>query len=306
MTEISPPVATEVIDPSLIDLDLRSNRKILATLLASQQRAVDAVERASEQLDHAVSSAALRLAKGQGRLVLAGAGASGRLAVQDGAELWPTYSWPHERLLCVMAGGNQALMSSIEGVEDDADAASAQVAHHDIGEFDVVLAVAASGTSAWTCRWLEASARRGALAIGMASNADTPLLMTAECPVWLDTGPEVLAGSTRMAAGTAQKIALNLFSTALMIRLNRTYGNLMVDMGAVNTKLDQRRRRLLQGVLPDISDQYADDCLASAGGWVKLAALIARGDSMPQAQQRLEQHDGSLRAALQAMDGKNL
>ena len=306
LNEISTPVSTETIDPSLIDLDLRSNQDILAILLASQQRAVNAVERASEQLDHAISSAALRLAEGSGRLVMAGAGASGRLAVQDGAELWPTYSWPHERLLCVMAGGNQALVSSIEGVEDDADAASAEVAHHEIGEYDVVLAVAASGTSAWTCRWLEASAGRGALGIGIASNPGTPLLTGAECPVWLDTGPEVLAGSTRMAAGTAQKIALNLFSTTLMIRLNRTYGNLMVDMGAVNAKLDQRRRRLLQGALPDLSDQHADDCLASAGGWVKLAALIARGDEVSQAQERLAQYNGSLRDALQSRDDEYL
>lgn len=294
-------VSTETIDQSLMDLDLRSNIDVLAALLASQQRAVDAVERANAQLDHAVRSAALRLGEAHGRLVLAGAGASGRLAVQDGAELWPTFSWPHERLLCMMAGGEKALVSSIEGVEDDADAASMQVAHHDIGEHDVVVAVAASGTSAWTCRWLEASTERGALGIGMASNADTPLLKAADCPVWLDTGPEVLAGSTRMAAGTAQKIALNLFSTTLMIRLNRTYGNLMVDMGAVNTKLDQRRRRLLQGVLPDISDSDADTCLASAGGWVKLAALIGCGDSVSEANARLERHGGSLRDALQSL-----
>lgn len=298
-TSVTP--TTEAIDQSLIDLDLRSNSEILATLLASQQRAVDAVERASEQLAHAISAAASRLSAGEGRLVLAGAGASGRLAVQDGAELWSTFSWPHERLLCMMAGGNAALVSSIEGVEDDAAAAGEQVQQHDIGRPDVVVAVAASGTSAWTCRWLEASIARGALGIGIASNADTPLLSATDCPVWLDTGPEVLAGSTRMAAGTAQKIALNLFSTTLMIRLNRTYGNLMVDMGAVNAKLDHRRRRLLQGVLPAISDADADRCLASAGGWVKLAALIAQGDSVPKATQRLKQHNGSLRHALQSL-----
>jgi len=303
MNTTSSIVSTETIDQSLINLDLRTNSDVLATLLASQQRAVDAVERSSEQLDLAISAAASRLGKGSGRLVLAGAGASGRLAVQDGAELWPTFSWPHERLLCMMAGGNEALVTSIEGVEDDADAASAQVTEHEIGEHDVVVAVAASGTSAWTCRWLEASTQLGALGIGIASNADTPLLMAADCPIWLDTGPEVLAGSTRMAAGTAQKMALNLFSTTLMIRLNRTYGNLMVDMGAVNTKLDQRRRRLLQGVLPDISDSDADDYLARAGGWVKLAALISRGDSVSEANQRLQQHDGSLRNALQSLGG---
>lgn len=305
MKHSAPLVATETIDSTHLDLDQRANSDVLAILLDSQQRAVDAVRRADAQLCDAVSASAERLAGAQGRLVMVGAGASGRIAVQDGAELWPTFSWPHERLLCVMAGGNEALVQSFEGIEDDSDEASKQVAEHGINENDVVIGVAASGRSPWTCQWLAESSKRGALSIGIASNAGTPLLEAARCPVFLDTGPEVLAGSTRMAAGTAQKIALNLFSTLLMIRLNRTYGNLMVDMGAVNIKLDERRIRLLQGVLPDVSDGDARDYLSQAGGWVKLAALIARGDSPDSGRQRLELCAGSLRAALAEMGKKS-
>ena len=295
---------TEVIEPSLLDLDLRSNKEVLDVLLGSQQKAVDAVRQASQSLDEAIEMASLRLIEGDGRLILAGAGASGRLAVQDGAEMWPTFGWPHHRLLLCMAGGQKALLASVEDVEDDADAARAEVLTASVNKSDVLIAVAASGRSAWTCTWLEESRKAGALTIGIASNAGTPLLTSAECPVWLDTGAEVLAGSTRMAAGTAQKIALNLFSTTLMIRLNRTFGNLMVDMAAVNSKLDGRRIRLLQGVLPEVNDRDAQTAIDSASGWVKLAVLIALGDSVYDARKRLDQYQGSLRLAMAAMGSK--
>lgn len=289
---------TEHIDPSSRDLDLLDNEGVLARLLASQQQALRAVEQASAPLADAVAAAADRLAGAQGRLVMAGAGASGRLAVQDGAELWPTFGWPAERLLLQMAGGEAALIHSIEGAEDDAILAAEQVREADINGDDVVLAVAASGRSPWTCAWLREAGDRGALTIGMASNADTPLLTVAACPIWLESGAEVLAGSTRMAAGTAQKIALNLFSTTLMIRLNRTYGNLMVDMAATNVKLDERRMRLLLGVVPETDEALARESIAAANGWVKLAVLLTMGDSVAEGRARLEQHSGSLRAAM--------
>lgn len=289
---------TESIDTSLNTLDLQSNEQVLEHLLVSQQKAVTAVRNAKPALDQAVSLAAARLSDGEGRLVLAGAGASGRLAVQDGAELWPTFGWPQTRLLLCMAGGSTALLSSVEGVEDDAAAAISDVQSARINAADVVIAVAASGESAWTCGWLEQARAQGAFTIGLANNAGTRLLSKADCPIWLDTGGEVLAGSTRMAAGTAQKIALNLFSTTLMIRLNRTYGNLMVDMAAVNKKLDKRRIRLLQGVLPDVSDSDAQAAIDKADGWVKLAVLIALGDPVQSAKSRLDDCRGSLREAI--------
>lgn len=289
---------TEQIDPSLDDLDLRSTANILQLLQVSQQQALHAVAEAVPALERAVDLAAARLRAGSGRLVLAGAGASGRLATQDGAELWPTFGWPAERLQLCMAGGDAALIESVEGVEDDGAAARQQVQDLGISADDVVVAVAASGSSEWTCVWLETARADGALTVALANNPGSRLLVGAECPVVLDSGAEVLAGSTRMAAGTAQKVALNLFSTALMIRLNRTYGNLMVDMAAVNRKLDGRRIRLLQSVLPGLDERRAAEALEASQGWVKLAALLARGCSAVQGRQLLDEHDGSLRAAL--------
>ena len=289
---------TEAIDTSLNNLDLLGTDEVLGLLLDSQQAAVVAVKKASSVIESAVSLSTERLCNGAGRLIYAGAGASGRLAVQDGAELWPTFGWPHERLMLCMAGGRAALVSSEEGIEDDAAAAIEDVKTAEITKDDVVIAIAASGSSAWTCAWLEQAKTCGALTIGLSNNENTPLLRIAQCPIWLDTGVEVLAGSTRMAAGTAQKIALNAFSTALMIRLNRTYGNLMVDMAAVNRKLDVRRILMLQSVLPELEDQQAQSALDAAGGWVKLAALIALGDSPEAGVIRLADNEGSLRAAM--------
>lgn len=289
---------TENIDTSYLDLDLRSNAEILQVLHTSQQRAVDAVAQIQAQIDRAIVESVTRLENGNGRIVMLGAGASGRIAVQEGAELWPTFSWPKERLLCVIAGGSGALLNSVEGAEDDSNNAADQVTEYRICDADVVIAIAASGQSAWTCAWLKQASDCGALCIGIANNPESTLLRIAHHPLFLDTGTEILAGSTRMSAGTAQKIILNLFSTTTMIRLNRTYGNLMVDMGAVNNKLDHRRIRLLQTILPNISANEAQRYLSQAQGWIKLAVLIASGDSEMQARKRLGRYAGSLRDAL--------
>jgi len=292
---------TEHINNDLLDLDLRDNAAILNTLVESQARGVSAARDAIPSLNSAVTAAAERLSSSNGRLVMIGAGASGRLAVQDGAELWPTYGWPASRLLLSIAGGEAALLHSIEGGEDNAENARLEVESHVIGKDDVVLGLAASGASRWTVAWIQHARSSGALTIGMANNADTPLLLDSECPVHLNSGAEVLAGSTRMAAGTAQKVALNMFSTLLMIRLNRTYGNLMVDMAAINTKLDERRLRMLNTLVPGVDSETAMAALYQAKGWVKLAALICLGASHAQGLQLLESCDGSLRVAMREL-----
>ena len=281
-----------------VPLDLAPTREVVDRLLDGQRRAIEAVARAAAPLAMAVDAAAARLADGEGRIVLAGAGASGRLCVQDGAELWPTFGWPAERLVLAMAGGEAALLHSVEGVEDDAAQARDEVRSHRIGPADVVLAVAASGRSPWTVGWLREARERGAVSIAMASNPDTPLLRAAEHPVLLHTGAEVLAGSTRLGAGTAQKAALNTFSTALMVRLNRTHDNLMVDMAAVNGKLDRRRLAMLRRIVPGAGGREASAALTLSGGWVKLAVLVLAGESVEAARQRLERCRGSLREAL--------
>ena len=238
---------------------------------------------------------------------MVGAGASGRLAVQDGAELWPTYGWPAERLVLEIAGGPDALLSSMDGIEDDREDARQRIECVALQSTDVVLAVAASGRTPWTCQWLESANQCGALTIGIANNPDTPLSSDADFGLHLDSGAEVLAGSTRMAAGTAQKVLLNLFSTTLMVRLNRTYGNLMVDMAAINSKLDKRRLAMLHAVLENSSpsaleNDKGQEFLQQSGGNVKLACLLARGMGAEDAALLLQSVEGSLRAALLACD----
>lgn len=290
---------TEHINTELADLDLQTNGQILEILLASQQQAVSAIDAVRSELADAVADAAARLQQSDsGRLIMVGAGASGRLAVQDGAELWPTYGWSFDRLMLQIAGGDQALLKSVEGVEDDPEDAQAQVSAANVNPHDVVLGLAASGRSPWTCAWIQASAKRGALTIGFANNNETPLLAAARYGIFLDSGAEVLAGSTRMAAGTAQKIVLNLFSTLLMIRLNRTHGNLMVDMAATNQKLEGRRIKMMQTLLPSLNEADAAKALVQTNGWVKLAVLVAKGLDVEKARALLEEQGGSLRTVL--------
>ncbi len=293
---------TETIAPDYSDLDTRSTSDIAEALLTSQQQACQCVQAVQHQISAAVDEAATVLSCGEGRLVMAGAGASGRLAVQDGAEMWPTFGWPADRLVLSMAGGSEALLHSVEGVEDDADDARAQVEQARINASDVVICVAASGRSPWTCEWAALSTAGGAMTVGFSGNARTPLLDAVKHGIQLNSGPEVLAGSTRMAAGTAQKIALNVFSTALMIRLNRTYGNLMVDMAARNNKLDVRRVAMLQAILPSLQRLDAEAALSQAGGHVKVAALVASGLSLESARLALHKTGGSLRAALETVN----
>ena len=174
--------------------------------------------------------------------IYAGAGTSGRLAVQDGAELIPTFNWPAEKLLLLMAGGKDALLRSAEGAEDETDQAVRSSASTVSMPPDVVIAVAASGTTPFTLACLREARQRGALTIGIANNRGTPILDEADCPIWLDTGAEPIAGSTRMKAGTAQRVTLNLLSSLVMIRLGRVHEGLMVDVQAINAKLVQRQR----------------------------------------------------------------
>ena len=207
--------------------------------------AVAAVRAAVSAIEAAARATEERLADG-GRLIYVGAGTSGRLAVQDGAELVPTFNWPEDRVLLLIAGGKDALLRAVENAEDDVPQAARLGKQHEIAPSDVVIAVAASGTTPFTLACLREAKRRGALTIGVANNRDTPVLQEADCPIWLDTGPEPIAGSTRMKAGTAQRVALNLLSSLVMIRLGRVHQGLMVDVRATNAKLARRSENILR------------------------------------------------------------
>jgi N-acetylmuramic acid 6-phosphate etherase len=261
-----------------------------------QLEAVAAVRRALPQITHAADAAAERLG-GSGRLIYAGAGTSGRIAVQDGAELGPTFGWPAVQLVFAMAGGEAALLNSVEGAEDDAADGAAQMAQAMTGPADVVIGVAASGATPFTLAAITEARRRGALTIGLANNPGAPLLDAAEFSVLLDTGSEVLAGSTRMKAGTAQKTALNLISTAIMIRLGRVYKGQMVDMQLSNAKLRKRAVTMVAG-LAGCGQAEAAAALAASGGRIKAAVLVAMGRSVGEAEALLAASGGDLRRSL--------
>lgn len=267
----------------------------LAAMLDAQQAAFVAVRNALPALTAAVQAAAARLGPA-GRLVYAGAGASGRIAVQDGVELWPTFGWPNGRLLYLVAGGEAALTESREGAEDDGDGARALIRDHAVGAADIVIGVAASGTTAFTRGAVAEARRNGALTIGIANNPGAPLLEEAELAVLLHTGPEFLAGSTRLAAGTAQKIALNLLSTQLMTELGRVYDGLMVHVVATNAKLVRRSQAMVR-TITGCAEAVAADAYARADGNVARAVLIVDGLGPDEARARLDAVGGNLRRA---------
>jgi len=287
---------TESVDPRYRELDAWPAEVALHALWESQLAAVAAVGPALPAIATAATAAAARLRDG-GRLVYVGAGTSGRIAAQDGAELPPTFGWPRARLVLLMAGGPAAFTEAVENAEDDAAAAIAAIAAHDIGPADVVLGLAASGGTRFTCAALAEAAARGALTIAVANSPGGQLLALAAHPILVATGAEPVAGSTRLKAGTAQKIVLNLLSTQIMVSLGHVHDGLMVDMRAANEKLRARALRMLRH-LTGAADPAASAALAEAHGHVKLAVLLLHGLDADAARALLARNGGHLRAAL--------
>ncbi len=275
----------------------------MESLWEGQLAAVAAVGPAVGAIAAAVSAALPRLRAG-GRLVYAGAGSSGRLGAQDGAELEPTFDWPRDRLVLLPAGGPTALSQAVENAEDDTDAALADLEAHGVGAQDVVIAIAASGGTPFTVALMREARRRGALTIGVANSPGAPLLDAAEHPVLVATGAEPIAGSTRLKAGTAQKVVLNLLSTAMMTGLGRVHAGRMVDMQARNAKLRLRAVAMV-GELAGCDPEPAATALAATGQRVKPAILVARGLSPAQALDVLARHEGNLRRALASLDASS-
>lgn len=267
---------TERADEALRDLEDRSPAAILGVLVDGQRRALDAVEGALPAIERAAIAAAERLGAA-GRLIYCGAGTSGRIGLLDAVELGPTFDWPDERRHVVLAGGKASLLRAREGAEDDADAGRAAMRAIDPGPADVCLALAASGRTPFTLAAAAAVRETGGLTIGLANNPDAPLLAACQHAILLRTGPEVLAGSTRLAAGTAQKAALNLFSTLLMIRLGKVFRGRMVDMRPTNAKLKARAGRIVREVT-GCSETRALAALQAAGGSIRAAILAVEAE----------------------------
>ena len=289
-------MSTEQINERFADLETWSSFDLVKAFHEDQLAAVAAIQPALPAIAEAADAAAVRLAD-TGRLIYVGAGTSGRIGVQDGVELAPTFNWPQERLHFILAGGDDAVLQSVEGAEDSAHDGQWNILKAGVGACDVVVGLAASGTTPFTVNAVKYANLLGALTIGVANNHDTPLLEACAHPILVETGAEAIAGSTRMKAGTAQKVICNLFSTLVMVRLGRVYQGLMVDMRASNEKL-RRRAGQIVAQLTDCDPAQAELAVDQAGGEVKVAVMIASGFSAADAEHLLSHHGGDLRAAL--------
>jgi N-acetylmuramic acid 6-phosphate etherase len=289
-------VTTERISPRYVDLDSWPAADMVAAMYEGQLAAAAAVGHALGAITAAVDDAVSVLQRG-GRIVYAGAGTSGRIGVQDGSELAPTFDWPADRVVFAIAGGLDAIVRSVERAEDDEAAGARAMAEAKIGASDVVIGIAASGATPYTVGALRAATAAGAVTVAVASNSGAPLLEVARHRILVETGSEVIAGSTRMKAGTAQKIVLNLLSTAMMVRMGRVYRGLMVDMRASNAKLRRRAVTIVSEIL-HCPDSDAARHLEQAEGDVKTAVLIGLGLERDEAAELLRRHAGNLRKAI--------
>ncbi len=294
---------TETLDARYLDLDLWPTQLAVEAMLEGQMAAIAAIQSQTRAIAEAAEAAAQRLGDG-GRLVFVGAGTSGRLAVQDGTELYPTFGWPMDRMVFLMAGGTGALTEAYENAEDDIDAGRTEIIGHGIGPSDVVIGVAASGRTPYTLAAIDQARAAGALTIGIANNACSPLLDKAEHAIVAVTGSEVVAGSTRMKAGTAQKAVLNLLSTAIMIRRGLVYQGRMVAMRISNAKLLQRGRAMVQDIA-GVDATVAAHALDAAGGEIRLGVIVALGVTVEDGRALLVKHAGNLRKVMQVLDRRD-
>jgi N-acetylmuramic acid 6-phosphate etherase len=296
-------MATEDVDPRFADLDAWTLSSAMEAMWEGQLAAVAAVGQAIPAIA-AATNAAVRALGDRGRLIYVGAGTSARVAVQDGAELTPTFAWPQERLRFIVAGGETAFATSVEGAEDDVDDAVRQIEAANLSRHDVVIAVAASGTTPFSVAALQRAGEFDAVTIGIANNSRTALLAAAKYPVLIETGHELIAGSTRMKAGTAQKVVLNLISTGIMLRLGRVYRGMMVNMPPTNAKL-WRRAESMVAQIAGCSEAQAAKALEETQGDIKVAALVVLGYDKTEAEAALAQQEGNLRRVLAALAAGN-
>ena len=291
-------VITEARNPRTVAIDTLSSSEIVRLINDEDAKVATAVRQELPQIAQAVDIAVERLRRG-GRLLYFGAGTSGRLGVLDASEIPPTYSAPPGLVQGFIAGGDVALRRSVEAAEDDPRTGAQVVREARVSEADVVVGITASGGAPWVRGVLVEAQRRGAATVVLTCNPDSPLARRAEVVIAPVVGPEVIAGSSRMKAGTAQKMVLNMLSTATMIRLGKVYDNLMVDVQPSNAKLRQRAVHILQDATG--ADLETARCALEATGYaVKLAlVMLLAGVDAAEAQRRLAAAKGSVRRAVE-------
>jgi N-acetylmuramic acid 6-phosphate etherase len=293
------PVRTEQRNPRSRGLDQKTTLEILRALNREDASVASAVRRELPQIARAVDAIAKSLGRG-GTLFYVGAGTSGRLAVLDAAECPPTFGTPPKMVRAIIAGGERALRHAVEGAEDSASNGTRDLRRAGVSRRDVVVGIAASGSTAYVLGALELARRRGAITVGVTSNPRSPVARKARISIAPDTGPEAIAGSTRLKAGTAQKMVLNMLSTAAMVRLGRVYENWMVHVALTNQKLRRRGARILEEVA-GVSLSAAEHALRQAQHNLPAALVMLKtGANARDARRQLAQSGGNVRQALEA------
>jgi N-acetylmuramic acid 6-phosphate etherase len=294
---------TEARNPATEEIDTLDALGIVALMHAEDEKAVAAVGAEREAIARVVALVAERFRSG-GRLLYFGAGTSGRLGVLDAAECPPTFSTPPSLVVGRIAGGEAALTKAVEGAEDDPEAGAREVRDLEVGPRDLVLGIATSGRTPYVLGALREARSRGATTVGLACNRPSLLEGVADLMIAPLVGPEVIAGSTRLKAGTATKLVLNAITTGAMVLTGKTFGNRMIDLQPTNEKLRIRTRRILRDIA-GIDDATARDVLARCGGRLKPALVVALAGVGPgEAQDLLAQHGGQVRHAVQAATGR--
>jgi N-acetylmuramic acid 6-phosphate etherase len=300
---------TEERNPATLEIDRLPVLEVLRLINQEDSRVPRAVGSQIPRIAQAVEQITARMERG-GRMIYIGAGTSGRIGVLDASEIPPTYGASPDLVVAVIAGGDESIRHSLEGVEDDTEDGARTVNDLQVSEHDTVIGLAASGRTPYVLGGMAAARDRGALTISIACNSPSPMEELADISIAPLVGPEVITGSTRMKAGTAQKLILNMISTAVMVRLGKTYSNLMVDVQTTNTKLHQRARRIVAQAC-EVNNSAAEEALAAAeealaasGGEVKTAIVALKAGITPdEARTRLAKSGGNVRAALELSQG---
>ncbi|MEN9305956.1 MAG: N-acetylmuramic acid 6-phosphate etherase [Actinomycetota bacterium] len=272
MTENLGKLNTETIDPRYSQIDFLSTSELLKLINENDQSVSVAVSNVLPQIELAILETTKRMAQG-GRLIYVGAGTSGRLGVLDASECIPTFSIPEGVVIGLIAGGDAALRKGIEGAEDIKESSVKELKDLKLSNLDTVVGIAASGRTPYAIGAIEYAKSIGALSIALTCNPNSEMAKFADIAIEVDSGPEVLAGSTRMKAGTAQKLVLNMISTVTMINLGKTFGNLMVDLQVSNVKLRDRAIRIIQAAT-QVDAKTAQNALAESNNQVKVAIVM--------------------------------
>lgn len=290
-------LVTEARNPASAELDRMSTIEFVRLVNDEDAKLAEAVADQAQGIANAIDLIADRLAR-SGRLIYVGAGTSGRLGVLDASECPPTFSTDPKQVVGVIAGGSKALQQAVEGAEDSAEQGSDDLRDINLSERDVVIGITASGHTPYVIGALDFAKQAGAGTVGFSCNPGSPVSEMAEVGIAVTAGPEILSGSTRMKAGTATKMVLNMLTTGAMVKLGKTYGNLMVDLQATNNKLVQRSIGIVQQ-LTDLSESDARGLLESCDGELKTSIVCNRlGVSPESARAKLEAAEGRLRSAL--------